>query len=86
MSAVEGGLAASWDAGALVSRLRAAGVDEDRPVGECRLRGCGFEPLEGGSGGGRIVAAGTPQELARRPAKSHTGKALAQFFASRAAA
>lgn len=27
VSAVEGGLAASWDAGALVSRLRAAGVD-----------------------------------------------------------
>jgi excinuclease ABC subunit A len=41
---------------------------------------------EGGSGGGKIVAAGTPQELARRPAKSHTGKALAEFFASRAAA
>ncbi|MFO1426004.1 MAG: excinuclease ABC subunit UvrA [Steroidobacteraceae bacterium] len=39
---------------------------------------------EAGGGGGRIVAQGAPQELARRHAKrSHTGRALAEFLAAR---
>ncbi len=39
---------------------------------------------EAGSGGGRIVAQGAPQELARRHAqRSHTGRALAGFLAQR---
>ncbi len=38
---------------------------------------------EGGVGGGRIVAQGTPEQLAKRPAGSHTAKALAEFLASR---
>jgi len=38
---------------------------------------------EGGEGGGKIVAEGTPEQLAKRGAKSHTGRALAAFFASR---
>ena len=36
---------------------------------------------EGGEGGGKIVAEGTPEQLARR--KTHTAKALAAFLASR---
>jgi excinuclease ABC subunit A len=36
---------------------------------------------EGGDGGGRIVAAGSPEQLVRR--KTHTAKALAAFLASR---
>jgi excinuclease ABC subunit A len=41
---------------------------------------------EAGSGGGRIVAQGAPQELARRHAqRSHTGRALAEFLAQRTA-
>jgi excinuclease ABC subunit A len=32
---------------------------------------------EGGDGGGRIVAAGTPEDLAKEPA-SHTGRYLAR--------
>jgi excinuclease ABC subunit A len=36
---------------------------------------------EGGDGGGRIVAQGTPEQLARR--NTHTGRALAGFFATR---
>jgi excinuclease ABC subunit A len=39
---------------------------------------------EGGSGGGRVVAQCSPQELARR--KTHTGAALRAFFAGRPAA
>jgi excinuclease ABC subunit A len=39
---------------------------------------------EGGNGGGKIVAAGTPEDLVRDKRKSHTAKALADFFASRA--
>ncbi len=39
---------------------------------------------EGGGGGGRLVAQGTPRELAGNPA-SHTGRALAAFLANRAA-
>jgi excinuclease ABC subunit A len=38
---------------------------------------------EGGAGGGRIVVEGTPEELIKRKAKSHTAKALAEFLASR---
>jgi len=38
---------------------------------------------EGGVGGGKIVAQGTPEQLVKRRASSHTAKALAEFFASR---
>ncbi|HXY70382.1 MAG TPA: excinuclease ABC subunit UvrA [Gemmatimonadales bacterium] len=38
---------------------------------------------EGGDAGGRVVAAGTPEQVARRP-DSHTGRALAPLLASRA--
>ena len=38
---------------------------------------------EGGEGGGKIVAQGTPEQLAKRGANSHTARALAAFFASR---
>lgn len=34
---------------------------------------------EGGSGGGELVAAGTPEQVAREP-KSHTGRFLAEIF------
>jgi excinuclease ABC subunit A len=36
---------------------------------------------EGGEAGGRVVAEGSPEEVARRPG-SHTGKALAPILAS----
>ena len=38
---------------------------------------------EGGDGGGRIVDAGPPLELARR-ATGHTGRVLGEFYAARA--
>jgi len=38
---------------------------------------------EAGSGGGRLVAEGSPQSLALRPSRSHTGKALKEFLADR---
>ena len=38
---------------------------------------------EAGLGGGRLVAEGSPQALARRPGRSHTGKALREFLADR---
>jgi len=38
---------------------------------------------EGGDGGGRIVAQGTPEQLVRKPRGSHTAKHLAAFLASR---
>jgi excinuclease ABC subunit A len=38
---------------------------------------------EGGVGGGKIVAQGTPEQLVKRKARSHTAKALAEFFTSR---
>jgi excinuclease ABC subunit A len=38
---------------------------------------------EAGSGGGRVVAEGPPQQLARRPGRSHTGRALADFLPGR---
>ncbi len=39
---------------------------------------------EGGEGGGRIVAQGTPEQLVRHAGRSHTAKALAAFNAARA--
>ena len=39
---------------------------------------------EAGEGGGRIVAQGTPVEVAAKKAKSHTGRALAEFLRERA--
>ncbi len=38
---------------------------------------------EGGDAGGRIVAQGTPQDLARLPQRSHTSRVLAAFLATR---
>ncbi|MGO9634893.1 MAG: excinuclease ABC subunit UvrA [Steroidobacteraceae bacterium] len=38
---------------------------------------------EGGAGGGRIVAQGDPDGIARKPAKSHTARILAGFLAER---
>jgi excinuclease ABC subunit A len=35
---------------------------------------------EGGKGGGRIVAQGTPTDVARKKDKSHTAKALTSFL------
>jgi len=39
---------------------------------------------EGGAGGGRIVAQGTPENVARRAGKSHTADILQQFLQERA--
>jgi excinuclease ABC subunit A len=41
---------------------------------------------EGGSGGGRIVAQGAPEAIARKPNKSHTAKILGEFLAERGVA
>ena len=38
---------------------------------------------EGGTGGGRIVAQGTPEAIADKPGKSHTAKILGEFLAER---
>jgi excinuclease ABC subunit A len=38
---------------------------------------------EGGDAGGRIVAQGTPREMAAKPAQSHTARVLHEFLASR---
>ena len=38
---------------------------------------------EGGDAGGRIVAQGTPQDLAGQPERSHTSRVLAEFLATR---
>jgi excinuclease ABC subunit A len=38
---------------------------------------------EAGAGGGTLVAAAPPQALARRPGRSHTGRALRDFLADR---
>jgi excinuclease ABC subunit A len=40
---------------------------------------------EGGDAGGRVVAQGAPEDLARAARRSHTGKALAEFLAERSA-
>jgi len=39
--------------------------------------------LEGGDAGGRIVAQGTPEDVARAAKRSHTGRVLAGFLAQR---
>ena len=39
---------------------------------------------EAGAGGGRVVAAGTPAQVARRKGTSHTGRVLAPFLKARA--
>jgi excinuclease ABC subunit A len=41
---------------------------------------------EGGAGGGRVVAQGSPESVARRPAKSHTAKILGEFLQERGVA
>jgi excinuclease ABC subunit A len=38
---------------------------------------------EGGAAGGRIVAQGAPERVARSTKRSHTGRFLAEFFAGR---
>jgi len=38
---------------------------------------------EGGSGGGRIVAQGTPEAVARAKGKSHTARVLRKFLRER---
>jgi len=38
---------------------------------------------EGGDGGGRVVAQGTPDDLAASPARSHTCQVLAEFLSTR---
>jgi excinuclease ABC subunit A len=41
---------------------------------------------EGGDGGGRIVAQGTPEAIVRKPNKSHTARILGDFLADRGVA
>jgi excinuclease ABC subunit A len=41
---------------------------------------------EGGDAGGRIVAMGPPEAVARRTDRSHTARVLADFLAERSAA
>jgi excinuclease ABC subunit A len=41
---------------------------------------------EGGSGGGRLVAQGSPEAIARKPGKSHTAKILGEFLQERGVA
>jgi excinuclease ABC subunit A len=41
---------------------------------------------EGGSGGGRVVAQGSPDEIARKPEKSHTARILSDFLKQRGVA
>jgi excinuclease ABC subunit A len=38
---------------------------------------------EGGAGGGRVVAQGDPDAIARKPGKSHTARMLGRFLAER---
>jgi excinuclease ABC subunit A len=38
---------------------------------------------EGGTGGGRIVAQGSPEAIARKPGKSHTARILGEFLEER---
>jgi excinuclease ABC subunit A len=38
---------------------------------------------EGGDGGGRVVAQGSPQQITRTPKGSHTARILAEFLAER---
>ena len=39
---------------------------------------------EGGAGGGRIVAQGDPEQVAKRRQRSHTARVLAPFLRERA--
>jgi excinuclease ABC subunit A len=41
---------------------------------------------EGGSGGGRIVAQGAPEDIVRKPGSSHTAKILGEFLLERGVA
>ena len=41
---------------------------------------------EGGSGGGRVVAQGSPDAIARKPQKSHTARILGEFLKQRGVA
>jgi len=41
--------------------------------------------LRPGDAGGRIVAQGSPQDLAKAPGQSHTSRVLAEFLAERTA-
>jgi excinuclease ABC subunit A len=41
---------------------------------------------EGGDGGGGIVAQGAPDDIARKPGKSHTAKILGEFLRERGVA
>ena len=41
---------------------------------------------EGGAGGGRVVAQGSPESVARKPDKSHTAKILGEFLQERSVA
>jgi excinuclease ABC subunit A len=41
---------------------------------------------EGGSGGGQVVAQGSPEAIARKPGKSHTAGILSEFLQERGAA
>jgi excinuclease ABC subunit A len=38
---------------------------------------------EGGDGGGRIVAEGSPWHIVRKPSGSHTARILGEFLAER---
>jgi excinuclease ABC subunit A len=38
---------------------------------------------EGGDGGGRIVAQGSPRDVARSPGASHTARIVSEFLAQR---
>jgi excinuclease ABC subunit A len=41
---------------------------------------------EGGSGGGRVVAQGSPETIARKSGASHTAKILSEFLKERGVA
>jgi excinuclease ABC subunit A len=41
---------------------------------------------EGGSGGGRVVAQGSPDAIASKPEKSHTARILSEFLKQRGVA
>jgi excinuclease ABC subunit A len=41
---------------------------------------------EGGSGGGQVVAQGSPEAIALKPNKSHTAKILGEFLEERGVA
>ncbi len=41
---------------------------------------------EGGSGGGQVVAQGSPEAIARKPGKSHTARILSEFLEQRGVA